>query len=413
MLNLTDKINKQLPQDLVDFMHLAGETAAAENQRLFLVGGVVRDILLETENFDLDIVTEGDAIQLASKLADIKMGSVIAHSRFNTAKIQWDRWTVDIATTRIESYDHPGALPRVKCNHDIECDLFRRDFTINAMAVHLNPDRFGVLIDIFKGQSDLDRKIIRILHDESFQDDATRIWRAVRYEQRLGFRIERNTMLLLKRHLPYLDSISGDRVRNELELMLMEPKPDKILRRATKLGLLQHIVPSLRLDDDVARKMARAATMMQPYTPPSEMLLAFLIYRLPTVDLEKFLEYLRIPRSPSAVLKDTLRLKMELHKLNVENITQAGIYKILNPYARTAILVNMILTDSLLIKNRIDLYLNKLAHIRPSLSGDDLKTLGYSGPSIKYALELIRTARLEGSAKTIEDEIELVTKLGQ
>ena len=194
-INLADRINQQLPAELVKFLQLAGSTAARQEQQLFLVGGVVRDLLLERPNLDLDLVVEGDAIKLAEELARLLNGDVIARSRFNTAKIRWQRWTIDIASTRSESYTHPGALPSIQTINDIHSDLIRRDFSINAMAVHVCPQHYGELIDRFNGLTDLKKGFIRCLHDQSFKDDATRIWRAVRYEQRLGLR-SKNTPLI-------------------------------------------------------------------------------------------------------------------------------------------------------------------------------------------------------------------------
>ena len=149
---------------------------------------MVRDLLLGRSNFDLDLVVEGDAISLAQRLTQVKPGKIITHPRFNTAKIKWSEWSVDLTTARSETYVKPGALPRVKSG-SISDDLFRRDFTINAMAVYLSPGRYGELIDLYGGRNDLEHKLIRILHENSFTDDATRIWRGLRYEQRLNFQL--------------------------------------------------------------------------------------------------------------------------------------------------------------------------------------------------------------------------------
>ncbi|GAH88117.1 unnamed protein product, partial [marine sediment metagenome] len=224
--NLADKIEKHLPAELADFMHVAGKAAASQGQNLYLVGGVVRDLLLEKPNLDLDLVVEGDAIELAQQLAQTKQAKVTTHPQFHTAKLQWDKWSIDLATARSETYAKPGALPTVKPS-SIEHDLSRRDFTINAMAVHLSPSRYGELIDIHRGREDLEHKLIHILHEKSFIDDATRIWRGLRYEQRLDFQLEKNTLKLLKQNIPMLDTISGDRIRYELECILQEERPEK------------------------------------------------------------------------------------------------------------------------------------------------------------------------------------------
>ncbi|HUU64504.1 MAG TPA: CCA tRNA nucleotidyltransferase, partial [Dehalococcoidales bacterium] len=220
--NLSSQIERQLPVELVAFIQRAGKTAASQGQGLYLVGGVVRDLLLGQTNLDLDLVVEGNAIELAQHLAEInKQGKITTHPRFNTAKLQWTKWSVDLATARSETYAKPGALPTVTPG-SIHNDLFRRDFTINAMAIELNPTHYGELIDLYGGRDDLEHKLIRVLHEKSFTDDATRIWRGLRYEQRLDFQLEPTTLKLLKRDIPMLDTISGDRIRYELECILQE-----------------------------------------------------------------------------------------------------------------------------------------------------------------------------------------------
>ncbi len=413
-INLSDKIITQLPSELVQFMKLAGSVAARQEQGLFLVGGVVRDLLLKRQNLDLDLVAEGDAIQLAEELARLKNGRVIAHSRFNTARVRWDKWSVDIATARSESYDKPGALPDVQCRCDIKSDLVRRDFTINAMAAYLDPEHFGELIDIHNGLDDLRRGLIRILHDNSFRDDATRIWRAVRYEQRLGFVIERHTLSLLKRDIGYLDTISGDRIRHELELCLEEDKPEKSLLRAGGLGILSRVHPELKADDWLARKISHARTVLQPYSPPAELILAFLVYRLNLGDLESVINRLKFSNSVNRVLHDTLKLKSDLPALARPGLAPSEIYRHLHSCSRTAILANLLVTEDPLVRQHIELYLNKLRNVRPALTGEDIVQMKIAaGPRIKEVLDLLREARLDGKVHTREDELAMVGKISR
>jgi len=407
--NLADEINKQLPAELVDFLQLAGKTASGLDYKVFLVGGVVRDLLLNRTNLDLDLVAECDAIKLAEKLAKSKNGKVIAYSRFNTAKIRWSKWSVDIATARSENYIKPGALPSVRCGGSIENDLSRRDFTINAMAVYLTPSHYGELIDLYRGQEDLERGKIRVLHDYSFRDDATRIWRSVRYEQRLNFHIESHTLNLLKRDLAYLDTISGDRIRHELELCLEEGLPEKALLRADELGIMARICPILKADNWLARKFARARGMMQPYCPPQELYLAFMVYRLSLEDVEDLIAYLRFPNTLAQVLRDTLNMKNNLSSLGTPGISPSRIYHYLHQYSQHAILANLIISENSLVRQHIELYLNKLRYVRTALTGEDLLQAGISpGPRVKEAMELLRESRLDGKLTNREDELELV-----
>ncbi len=407
--NLAEQIKEQLPGEITDFLQLAGKTASRLDEKVYLVGGVVRDLLLGRANLDLDLVAEHDAIKLAEELAKSKKGKVIAHSRFNTAKIRWGKWSVDIATARSESYSEPGALPIVKSGGSIENDLSRRDFTINAMAVYLTSPYFGELIDLFRGREDLERAKIRVLQDYSFRDDATRIWRAVRYEQRLDFRIESHTLNLLKRDIAYLDTISGDRIRHELELCLEEELPEKALLRADELGIMARICPMLEVDDWLARKFARARGMMQPYSLPQELYLAFLVYRLPSNDLEDLIRYLKFSNAVAQTLRDTLNLKNEISSLARPGMSPSRTYHCLRQYSQNAILANLIISEHSLIRQRIELYLNKLRYIRVALTGDDLLREGIAqGPQIKEVIEILRKARLDGKVATREEELKLV-----
>ena len=278
-MNLASKIERQLPAEVVRFMQVAGETASKQEYNLYLVGGVVRDLLLGRNNFDLDLVVEGDAISLAQQLAQVYTGKITTHPRFNTAKLQWDKWSVDLTTARSETYAKPGALPSVKPG-TLKSDLFRRDFTINAMAIHLTPHRYGELIDLYGGMSDLEHKLMRILHEKSFIDDATRIWRALRYEQRLDFQLEETTLKLLKRHTPMLDTISSDRIRYELECILHEEYPEKVLCRDAEVGVLRWLHPSLKGDEWLAGRFEQARQLSSPNPPPIGLYLALLAYRL-------------------------------------------------------------------------------------------------------------------------------------
>jgi len=233
-MDLAPLVKESLPPHLWQILIHCGQLAGARKWRAYLVGGMVRDILLGRKSLDLDIVVEGDALQLAKELA---VEGLTLHHRFGTAKLRYGEWSLDLATARCETYPHPGALPVVKPG-TISNDLSRRDFTINAMAMHLSPDTLGELLDPFKGKEDVERGLIRILHPNSFIDDATRILRALRYEQRFGFHLEQTTQALLVRDLVMLNTISGDRLRHELELLLKEEYPHKVQQTVELKGKL-------------------------------------------------------------------------------------------------------------------------------------------------------------------------------
>ncbi len=408
MVNLASRIEKQLPTELVEFMEAAGLIAARQGWRLYLVGGVVRDLLLGRSNLDLDLVVEGDAISLAQRLAGITSGRLTTHSRFGTAKLRWGKWSVDLATVRAETYAQPGALPTVKPG-SLASDLFRRDFTINAMAIELTPGRFGRLLDLYGGRDDLRRKLIRILHERSFIDDATRIWRAIRYEQRLDFKLETDTRRLLKRDVSMLDTISGDRIRHELELVLKEALPEKALRRAKGLGVLAKLHPELKGDGRLAEKFQAARQLSTPETPPVALYLALFTYSLTAEEKEKLISYLRLPKVLAQTLRDTGSLKAKVRLLAKPKLRPSRVYSLLNSYSPTALTTVSLATDSPVVRKHIRLFLAKLRYIKPALTGDDLKKMGIaSGPKIKEILQKLHEARLDGRVKSKKGEEEMI-----
>lgn len=410
IINLASEIKKQLPAELVEFMQTAGLIAASQGQGLYLVGGVVRDLLLERSNLDLDLVVEGDAINLAQQLVDTTHGKITTHPRFQTAKLQWAEWSVDLTTARSETYDRPGALPRVKPG-SLASDLFRRDFTINAMAIELTPVRYGQLIDLHRGRNDLEHKLIRILHERSFIDDATRIWRALRYEQRLDFRMETDTRRLLERDISMLDTISGDRIRHEMELILKEAFPENTLGRAEELGVLPKLHPGLRGDGWLADKFGQARFSSWPLPG---IYMALLAYRLTGEDSEQLISRLRLPKSLAQTLRDSSDLKVKLGSLADPDLAPSLIYSRLHGYSSTAITANSLATDSPVARRHIQTFLTRLRYIRPSLTGNDLKKMGIApGPRMKEILQRLHQARLDGKVTSKKEEEELVRGWGE
>ena len=221
MSSIADQLERRLAPDRLHLLRRAAAIAARRGARLYLVGGAVRDVLLGGSPTDLDVVADGAFAGLPDALASGLGGRVIARSQFDTAKLAVDDLTLDLARARTESYARPGALPDVRPGTMRE-DLTRRDFSVNAMAFSLTEGDWGVLLDPHGGAADLRARLIRVLHPGSFVDDATRILRAVRYAGRLGFEIESATRGLLERDLRRLDTISGDRLRRELALLLAE-----------------------------------------------------------------------------------------------------------------------------------------------------------------------------------------------
>jgi tRNA nucleotidyltransferase (CCA-adding enzyme) len=408
-MNLAGSIKELLPENVVSLIRRAGEAARKQQQRLYLVGGVVRDLLMERHNLDIDLVIEGDAIKLAQEIANDERAKVTTHPHFGTAKLRWSDRSVDIATARVETYAKPGALPTVKPG-TINDDLARRDFTINAMAIELNPSRFGDIIDPHRGRQDIDKKIVRVLHNQSFRDDATRIWRALRYEQRLDFHLERTTLELLKRGTAWLDTVSGDRIRHELECVLREELPEKVLHRAGELGVLDRIHPSLKGDDWLTETFTLAHERCQPdATPNIQLYLALLCYRLNPRETETLISYLHLPKATAQALRETMEIKAKINELAAHGLAPSRIYSLIHGYGMTALTTNSLAASSATAAEHLELYMNVLRHVKPAIGGEDLRKMGVpEGPKIKEILQKLCEVRLDGKITSKREEEEMV-----
>jgi tRNA nucleotidyltransferase (CCA-adding enzyme) len=238
--------------------------ARREKARLYLAGGAVRDLLLGRPVRDVDLVIVGDLPRFARELSRALGVHARLHERFGTATIPLSEGrSIDVARARTEVYDRPGALPRVARVDTIEDDLARRDFTINAIAVEIAPGRSLRLIDPYRGRSDLARRRFDILHAGSFRDDPTRALRAVRYASRLGFTIGPRTRRALRDAIRdrFFESISGERLRREVELVLSEDGRADAVRWIGRLGMAEAIDPALRVDSRVVARIRRAEQM--------------------------------------------------------------------------------------------------------------------------------------------------------
>lgn len=405
-MNLRHQIEQYLPQHLVELVRNISGQADKLGQRVYLVGGIVRDILLAYPNFDLDLVIEGDAMELAQQIAEISQAKLVTHPRFGTAKLNYGNFSIDMATARGETYAKPGALPTVTPGtlHD---DLYRRDFSINAMAISLALNDYGNLIDSHQGRSDLEHRLIRILHPESFSDDATRILRAIRYEQRLGFKMEPQTARLLERDIPMLDAISGDRIRHELELILREKYPEYVFNRLAELGVLQRINPSLKGDGWIAEKFDKARQLSKPGYLPS-LYFCLLIYPLSERENEQFIHRLNMPKKLARTLRNTLHLKDRLSHLEKPSMKPSEIYYLLHEYDPLAIQANAIASESSPVHRHLQVFLTRLRYVKTFLNGEELRRLGISaGPELGKILQALHKAKLDGEVNTKADEEKL------
>ena len=250
--------DRHLSQQHRVFLSRVPDAAARCGVRVHLVGGSVRDLLLGRTPAELDLAASGEVADPVGSLVESLGGAATSGSQFGTAKVRVGGVDLDVARARRETYARPGALPTVTFTNSIEEDLPRRDFTIHAMAVSLNPRDFGTLLDPLGGRRDLEAKLVRVLHSRSFADDPTRILRAVRYAGRLGFGFESGTARLLAEDMRWLDSVSGDRIRRELERTAGEERLADILELAESLGVLEAVHPALSLTAGLADRLRKS-----------------------------------------------------------------------------------------------------------------------------------------------------------
>jgi tRNA nucleotidyltransferase (CCA-adding enzyme) len=264
-MKISARMKQKLSPAMQGILHEAGYLAPEMGFHAYAVGGMVRDLLLGIGNFDLDIVIEGDGILFAQTLAGRLHAKATSHERFGTATITFpDRLRVDVATARTEIYERPAMLPRVAPG-SIRDDMARRDFTINALAVSLMPGEFGRLLDMFRGVRDLRERHIRVLHEQSFMDDPTRIFRALRFEVRLGFRIVRSSEQLITEALSrsILSKLEDYRIATELRLILEEPDPAGPLKRLADLGVIEGLQNRAPLQRVLEKQLKKAVRVLE------------------------------------------------------------------------------------------------------------------------------------------------------
>ena len=390
-------------QALETVLRLADE----EGRTLYLVGGAVRDLVLRRSQVDIDLVGEGEMRSLAEAAAAALGGRWLEHRAFGTATVEGQDFHLDLAMARAERYARPGALPRVR-PASIGEDLARRDFTINAMALALCGRQRGQLLDPFDGRGDIARGLVRVLHERSFIDDATRILRAVRYETRFGFSIEEKTLALLKRDLAYLDTISGARLQHDLLRLLAEDEPEKGFLGCQELGVLAAIHNALRFDDELAAAFRRARRAGQA-PPQPELYLALLGTCLSPTDAEAVAVRLALSKRQRQALEGAAELAQLLPWLSRADTRPSQVVERLDTYPLPAIEAWALAARQSTAGEKLSHYLEQWRYVKPSLDGRAVARLGIArGPLTGSVLRLLKAARLDGQASSRQEEVELV-----
>lgn len=419
-------ISTALGESPAELVSIVAEQAQQEDIALYLVGGVVRDLLLTRKNLDLDFVLEGDAIAFAHRLVDLFGGRLHSHTPFGTAKWLLDGADkirsprphhIDLAAARSESYAQPAALPTV-ARGDIKDDLRRRDFTINTLAIQLSPAaEMWRVLDFYGGLADLKRRWIRALHPRSFIDDPTRILRALRFSQRLDFAIEPRTAQWIQAALPMLGQITGERLQNELALIWHEPRPEQVILKLKAIGALENVHPAWRISSQLPLwfKACREQTIPWPAATDDLPHLYWHITMagMPSADAQAICG--RLGLSSSLTRSITACANVIENAARLQNPAQ-------RPSQLTRFLENrppkalqaawLALMDTPDAQQTIASFMNLWRKQAPAINGHDLKKMGLPpGPRYKEILERLRAARIDGEIRSEAEEWALLHQL--
>jgi tRNA nucleotidyltransferase (CCA-adding enzyme) len=451
--NLANRLETTLPPARLLLLKSVAKTAYEQRAALYIVGGFVRDMLLDRPSLDFDLVVEGDAILLAHSLVDKFGGRVTSHSRFGTSKWHIDEEktelfnkleyeelggtkpkntavrepalahedlpeSLDLISARTEFYTYPTALPTVE-RGSIKLDLHRRDFTINTLALRLDGYHYAELHDYWGGLNDLNSGLIRVLHSLSFVDDPTRMLRAVRFEQRFNFHIEDRTRELIDGAIRLLERVSGDRIRHELDHILTESQAYKMLARLDRLQLLRAIQRNLKWDEWLSQRIQSLIEI----SPEPEWGLELNNNKL-RVNLGYILWLLRLtPPRTGRVIK---RLKMP-RKLANDIFSAQDIWRDINSLKKMqpsevvirlegieplAIYANFLASEDEKAQDIFWKYVSEWRQIFPKTDGHILQQLGIPpGPIYRQILQTLRSAWLDGTIGSAEEEESLLENL--
>ena len=430
--NYADKLEGAMPKACLELLKAVAAIAFKQKVAFYIVGGFVRDLILERPSQDFDLVVEGDAIALARRLQEKYGGRLTTHARFGTGK-----WLItdirselarilnqpgrandlpeflDLISSRTEFYTHPTALPTVE-RGSIKLDLHRRDFTINTLALRIDGSHYGELHDYWSGLNDLREGLVRVLHTLSFVDDPTRMLRAVRFEQRFNFHIEKRTQELLFEARPLLGQISGDRIRHELDHILDEDHRVSMIERMSELGLLREIHPVLIWDDECRENLLKLNDLgnklldgvnLDLKRGSNERKLAYILWviHLPVEKIQAILRKLRFPTTQSKVILSACYVWKDLAWMASARFSQ--IANRLEDVPVLAIYAAFLAARDEHVSNNLQAYFNRKKFIAPSVTGNELKNRGLPpGPVYKRILAAIRDGWLDGKIENVDQE---------
>lgn len=404
LANLKEKLDSQIPAQQLELIKIAADTAEHLDMPVYIVGGVVRDLLQDQPVMDFDIVVEGDAIRLGKEISSQHGGKLTVHPQFFTANWKTPQgFSLDLISARSESYEAPAALPTVHMG-SIEEDLHRRDFTLNTLAIRLDGEHYGELLDLCNGLQDLHDGLIRTLHNQSFIDDPTRIFRAVRFEQRLDFDLEADTLRQLREHLNGISNLTGQRIWHELRLYCEEEAPEKDFARIVQLGIAEQIHEAMSwnktIENDCIHFRETVPGHFWQHVSPldfdfveAEGLLWVWLSCFPQKIIAELVERLLMPKKTQRCIEGTAALREKLPSITHNAPSNITFFLETLPFESLYCYALFCPEDeAVILKDFITVWRN----IHPSLSGSDLIELGVKpGPQMKELLSALRAACID------------------
>jgi tRNA nucleotidyltransferase (CCA-adding enzyme) len=398
-------------------LHEVAQAVAALGDRaegVYLVGGTIRDILLGEQSFDIDIAVEGDAIAFAYALAKTVGGRATPHHKFGTAVVSYgEDERIDVVTTRTEFYDAPGALPTVE-RAGLREDLYRRDFTINAMAASLAAADFGRLVDPFGGRSDLEARVLRVLHNLSFIDDPTRIFRGIRYEARYGFRFDEHSARLVRGciDMGLVGDLSSSRLRDELAALLEDPGAPNGILRLGELGADRAIHPHLRGDEVAAELYSRGVAVRDELgleVPTWRIGVAALAHGMTSDEAYDWLGRLKVRRRDADRIVGAVTVAPRIvERLREEPLDPAQVVALADAFSPDAPLLALAREDRPELRD----YFSRLRNVSLEIGGADLIEMGLSeSPRIGDILGELRRRKLNGELDGRDAELAAAREL--
>jgi len=425
-VDLSPAMEKRYTPKILNILRRAGRLGRQRGEEVFLVGGSVRDLLLDIDDQDMDLAVVGDGMAFAHAYVSRYGGKVVCYRRFATAlMVLQGGLKLDVVSARWEQYRHPGALPAVEPGALVH-DLYRRDFTINGLAIQLSGRKFGRLVDPFGGRRDLRRGIIEVMHNLSFVDDPTRMIRAVRFEGRYGFRMSVRTRHLLRQaaatHM--LERISGQRLRQELLILLRESDPLPAIRRLDHLGILESLQPDLRLTPariDLLRRTGRYLSKWKERWPEEEVSgwMAYLLGVLSSLspgESERLSDRLALQRKAVEAIRLAHRFGPEVIKAlsASRRPPDSVLYQILHRFPSEVLIALMARSGRRAVSSRIVRYRARLRDVQLDISGEDLKQMGLPpGTAYGNILDGVLMATLDGRITGRRQQLEMARRLAE